>query len=112
MRSLKFVAAIGFLAAGFGICRANLGESEAQCITRYGGESDVQNGLGYHQVGDKTATFHAKFSGVALNIRVIFLNGLSCHEAIANADDSRGLTVDQMKALLDSQRAGQDWHKG
>jgi len=112
MVSLKFVAAIALLAAGFGVCRANLGETEAQCIARYGGESDVKDGLGYHQVGDKIATFHAKFSGVPINVRVIFLNGRSCHEAIASADDSQGLSIDQMKAILDSQRAGQDWHKG
>jgi hypothetical protein len=112
MRSLELMAAIGFLAASLSLCRANLGETEAQCIARYGSESDVQDGLGYHQVGDKTATFHAKFSGVMLNIRVIFLNGRDCHEAISNADDSQGLSVDQMKAVLDSNRAGQDWHKG
>src|ERR1700722_1906897 len=112
MQSLKFIAAIGFLAASLGLCRANLGETEAQCITRYGSESDAQDGLGYHQVGDRTATFHSKFSGVTLNIRIIFLNGYVCHEAISNIDDSRGLSMDQMKAILDSERAGQDWHKG
>ena len=112
MPSLKFVAAICFLAAGLGVCRANLGETEAQSITRYGSESDAQDGLGYHQVGDRTATFHARFSGVALNIRIIFLNGRDCHETISNVDDARGLTLDQMKAILDSEGAGQGWHKG
>jgi hypothetical protein len=112
MPPFKFVAAIGFFAAGLGVCHANLGETEAQCIARYGSESDVQDGLGYHQVGDKTATFHGKFSGFALNVRIIFLNGRACHEAISNADGSQALSMDQMKAILDSERAGQDWHKG
>ena len=111
MRSLKFVATFGFLAAALSVCHANLGETEAQCITRYGSESDAQDGLGYHQVGDRTATFHSKFSGVTLNIRIIFLNGRDCHEAISNADDSQALSLDQMKAVLDSERTGQDWHK-
>ncbi len=112
MPLFKFVAAIGFLAAGLGVCHANLGETEAQCIARYGSESDVQDGLGYHQVGDKIATFHGKFSGVALSGRIIFRNGRVCHEAISNADSSQALSLEQTKAILDSERAGQDWHKG
>jgi hypothetical protein len=109
--ALRFFAAAGLLALGLGVCRANLGETEAQSIARYGQESDAQDGLGYHQVGDRVATFHAKYSGVALVVRIIFLNGRDCHENISNADASRGLTVDMMKAILDSEGPGK-WHRG
>ena len=97
---------------GFGVCRANLGDTEAQCIARYGAESDVQDDVGYRQVGDKAAMFHAKMVNVVLDIKVVFLHGLSCHESFSNADSSRGLSEDQMKSLLDLQSAGLKWRKG
>jgi hypothetical protein len=112
MRSDTILAAACFLVLGLGVCRANLGDTEAQLIARYGDESDVQAPLGYHQVGDKIASFQGKFSGIALTIRVTFLNGRVCHESISNADESQGLTKDQMKAILDSESAGLKWHKG
>ncbi|HEX4141129.1 MAG TPA: hypothetical protein VHY09_12325 [Candidatus Methylacidiphilales bacterium] len=112
MPSLKIVAAVCFLVSGLGVCRANLGDTEAQCVARYGSESDVQDGLGYHQVGDKVASFHTKAWGAAVLIRITFLNGRVCHEMISNDDSSRGLTVDQMKAILNAEGAGMDWHKG
>jgi hypothetical protein len=112
MPSLKYLVAVGFLALGLGVCRANLGETEAQSIARYGQESDVQDGLGYHKVGDRLATFHARYSSVSLIVRIIFWSGADCHENISNADASHGLTVDMMKAILDSEGAGQKWHKG
>jgi hypothetical protein len=98
--------------SGVGICRANLGETETQCIARYGTESDVQTDIGYRQVGDKAASFNVKAAHGSLFVRVIFLNGLSCHESISNADTSIGLSEDQMKAILDSQNAGFKWEKG
>jgi len=98
--------------SGLGICRANLGETEAQCIARYGSESNVQNDIGYRQVGDKAVSFNAKTAQGPLCVKVIFLNGLSCHESISNADASIGLSEDQMKAILNSQSAGLKWEKG
>jgi len=109
--SAKIIPAVAWFLLGLGLCRANLGDSEAQCITRYGSESEVQEGLGYHQVGDKSAAFHVTFFKVALVVRVIFLNGRVCHESIANEDAARGLSEEQMKALLDADAAGLKWHR-
>jgi len=111
MKTSKPVAVALLLVSGMGVCRANLGETEAQCITRYGSESEIQTDVGYRQVGDKAASFHVKTASGSLDIRVIFLNGLSCHETISNTDASRGLSEDQMKAILDSQSAGFKWRK-
>jgi hypothetical protein len=100
-----------FFVSGMGVCRANLGETEAQCTARYGNESDVINDGGYRQVGDKAASFNIKTASGSLDIKVIFLNGLSCHESISNADYVRGLSEDQMRTILDSQSAGFKWRK-
>jgi hypothetical protein len=104
-----FVAA-GFLALALDVCRANLAETEAQSIARYGQEADSQDGLGYHKVGDRIATFHAHYNGVSLIVRIIFLHGADCHENISNMDTTHGLTVDMMKAILDSEGPGK-WHR-
>jgi len=111
MKPSTLLALVLFSISGMTLCRANLGESEAQCITRYGDESDVQTDLGYRQVGDKAATFTAKSPFGPLNVRVTFLNGMSCHESISNADSSNGLSEDQLKGILNSQSAGQKWDK-
>jgi hypothetical protein len=111
MKSLHFFVAAGLLLGGLGVCRANLGETEAQSIARYGQEVDAQDGLGYHKVGDRLATFHARYAGVSLIVRIIFWRGADCHENIANVDASRGLTVETMKAILDSESAGLKWHR-
>ena len=111
MKTSKFVAVALLFVSGMGVCRANLGETEAQCIARYGSESDIQTDIGYRQVGDKAASFCVKTASGSFDVRVIFLHGLSYHESISNADASRGLSEDQMKAILDSQSAGFKWHK-
>jgi hypothetical protein len=111
MKTSKFVAVALLFVSGIGVCRANLGETEAQCIARYGSESDIQNDIGYRQVGDKAASFYVKTASGSFDVRVTFLKGLSCHESISNADASRGLSEDQMKAILDSQSAGCKWRK-
>ena len=111
MKTSKFVAVSLLLVLGMGVCRANLGETEAQCIARYGSESDIRNDMGYRQVGDKAASFSVKTASGSLDVRVIFLNGLSCHESISNDDSSRGLSEAQLKAILDSQSAGFKWRK-
>jgi hypothetical protein len=108
----SFLLAALLLISASGLCRANLGDSEAQCIARYGPESDVRTDLGYRQVGNKSATFTFKNSVGSLFVKIIFLNGLSCHESICNSDASDGLTQDQMKAILDSQSSGMKWEKG
>jgi hypothetical protein len=105
----RLTAAAGLLLASLTLGHANLSETEAQSIARFGSESDVQNGLGYHKVGDKSAYFHPRIAGVALTLKIIFLNGRSCHEEIASADDSRGLTEDQMRAILNTEGS---WHRG
>jgi hypothetical protein len=112
MKTPSLLAAVLLFVSGAGVCRANLGETEAQCIARYGPESDIRTDLGYRQVGDKAASFTVKTPGVSLDIRVIFLNGLSCHESFSNSDSSHGLTSGQMKAILDAQNAGFKWDKG
>ncbi len=112
MKTLQLMAVVLLFVSDVGVCRANLGETEAQCIARYGDESDIQNDLGYRKVGDKAASFNLKTPNGSLVVRVIFLNGLSCHEEFSNADSSRGLSVDQMKALLDAQSAALKWRKG
>ncbi len=91
---------------------ANLGETEAQCVAKYGSESDVQDGLGYHVVGDRAVTFQVKTASGALNMRVIFLQGTVAHEEIASLDPAQPLSQRQMKALLDSDNAGLTWRKG
>jgi len=80
-------------------------------MARYGSESEIQTDVGYRQVGDKAASFSLKTASGSLDVRVTFLNGLSCHESISNADASRGLSEEQMKAILDSQSAGFQWRK-
>jgi hypothetical protein len=112
MKTSKFAAAALLLVSGFGVCRANLGESEAQCVARYGSESEIRNDLGFRQVGDKAASFNVKTPSGSLGVRVIFLNGLSCHESFGNADASLGLSQDQMTAILNAQAAGLQWRKG
>jgi hypothetical protein len=111
VKTSKFGAIALLFVSGIGLCRANLGETESQCAARYGNESAIQTDLGYRQVGDKAASFQVRTSTGSLDVRVIFLNGLSCHETISNTDSSRGLSEEQMKAILDSQSAGFQWRK-
>jgi hypothetical protein len=106
------LTAVLLFVSGIGVCRANIGDPEAGCIAKYGSESDVTNDVGYRQVGDKAATFNLKMPYGTLVIRVTFLRGLSCHESISNADASRGLSLEQLKEILNSQSAGFKWHKG
>jgi hypothetical protein len=94
-----------------GTCRANLGETESQCVARYGHETGVQTDVGYRQVGDKAVTFLLKMKTTSVDIKVIFLHGRSCHETFSNDDSSQGLSEDQMKSILDSQSAGLKWRK-
>jgi hypothetical protein len=93
-------------------CRANLGDTEAQCISRYGPEADTQDDVGYRQAGDKAVTFHPTMGKITYDVRVVFLHGQSCHETLSNSDSGAGLTEIQMKAILDSQSARLEWSKG
>ena len=94
-----------------GICRASLGDAEAQCVAKYGSEFDVKDGLGYDVVGDRAVTFHLKTAAGALNLRVVFLQGTVAHEEISSADSSQPLSEAQMKTLLDAESAGLKWRK-
>jgi hypothetical protein len=98
-------------ALGAGISQASLGETETQCMAKYGSESDVKDGLGYDAVGDREVTFHLKTTSGSLELRVIFLQGTVAHEQISSADPSRPLSEAQMKTLLDSESAGLKWRK-
>jgi hypothetical protein len=108
----KYTAAVLLFISSMGFCHANLGDTEAQCIARYGAELDVQTDVGYRQVGDKAASFNVKTASETLSIRVIFLHGSSCHESISNADTAQGLSQDRMKALLVAQGPALKWSKG
>lgn len=112
MKASHFTALALLFALGMRISRANLGDTEAQCVAKYGSESDVQDGLGYHAVGDRTATFHVKTASGSLNMRVVFLQGRVAHEEISSLDPSSPLSVGQMKAILDSESADSKWQKG
>ena len=112
MKAFNFVALILLWALGTGICRASLGETEAQCVAKYGSEFDVKDGgLGYNIVGDRAVTFSLKTAFGFLNLRVVFLQGTVAHEEISSADASHPLSEAQMKTLLDSESAGLKWRK-
>jgi len=107
------LAALALLSVfGMGISRASLGDTEAQCIAKYGSESDVTDDVGYRVVGDRAVTFYLKTASGSLNLRVVFLHGTVAHEEISNADPSHSLSEQQMKTLLDSESAGLKWRKG
>jgi len=110
------LAALALLSAllsvlGVGISRASLGETEAQCVAKYGSEFDVKDGLGYDVVGDRAVTYHLKTASGSLNLRVVFLQGTVAHEEISSADQSHLLSEGQMKTLLDTESAGLKWGK-
>ncbi len=96
---------------GVGISRASLGETEAQCVAKYGPEFDIKDGLGYDVVGERAVTYHVKTAAGPLTVRVIFLQGTVAHEAISSGDSSHPLSEAQMKALLDAEGADMKWHK-
>jgi len=111
MKAVNVAALALLLALGGGLSRASLGEAEAQCVTKYGSEFDVKDGLGYDVVGDRAVTFHLKTASGPLNLRVVFLQGTVAHEEISSADPSHPLSEGQLKALLDSESAGLTWQK-
>jgi hypothetical protein len=100
-----------FLAFSTAICRAALGETENQCLARYGPEFDVQDNLGFDVIGDRAASFHLKMPAGTFVINVTFLNGRAALEKITSADTSRDITEDQKKAILDSDSAGFMWNE-
>jgi hypothetical protein len=94
------------------ICRATLGETEAQCIAGYGPEFEVQDNLGFDVVGDRAASFHLKTQAGSFLINITFLNGFAALEKITGVDSSHDISEDQKKALLDSESAGLPWSEG
>ncbi len=111
MNSSKLVVAAACLVLGMAVCRAKLGETEAQCVARYGQEFDVQENLGFDVVGDKAASFNLKAAGGPLVMHVIFLNGVAAMEKITSADASRDFSDEQKQAILHSESAGFEWSK-
>ena len=95
--------------SGTTICRATLGETEAQCIAKYGPEFEVQDNLGFDVIGDKAASFNLKTTGGSFVLNVTFLNGIASLEKMTNVDTSRDISEDQKKAVLDSESAGFQW---
>jgi hypothetical protein len=111
MNTNKFLLVVLFLAFSTTVGRANLGETEAQCIARYGHEFDLQDNLGFDVVGDRAASFNLKTPKGSLLIKIIFLNGVASHESLSNADSARGLSEDEMKSILNLESAGLTWIK-
>jgi hypothetical protein len=96
---------------GVAVCRANLGETEAQCITKYGPEFEVQDRLGFDVIGDKAASFNLHTLKGSFVMKVIFLNGIDVFEKITNTDTSHDISEDEKQAILDSESAGLKWNK-
>jgi hypothetical protein len=111
MNSFKPVVTAACFIFGMTICRANLGETEAQCIARYGQEFDVQENLGFDVIGDKAASFNLKTADGPLVAHVIFWNGADVMEKITNADASRDISEEQKQAILNSQSTGLKWSR-
>jgi hypothetical protein len=112
MKPTRFAVAALLFLSGTIAGRANLGETEAQCIAHYGAEFDSRDSVGYNQVGDRLGFFHQKTPTGSFDVRIVFLNSASCHETYTNTDSAHGLTMDQMKAILDAQSVGLKWRKG
>ena len=111
MNTSRLVALVLIFISGMAICRASLGETEAQCIARYGQEFDVQDNLGFDVVGDKAASFNWKTPKGSFVINVTFLNEVDVLEKITNSDPSREITEDQKRAILNIENAGFQWRK-
>jgi hypothetical protein len=105
-----FLAAL-LLVAGREASRANIGETEVQCIARYGDESNVRDDLAFDVIGDKAASFQLKSPSFVLSLDVIFFNGVDAHETVRNADTSQALSEEQKNEVLDLERAGLKWER-
>ena len=110
-KAFNLAALVLFSILGVDNSRASLGDTEAQCMAKYGSESDVQDGLGYHVVGDRAVTFQAKTASGSVSMRVVFLQGTVAHEEISSGDPSHALSEPQMRALLDAEGEGAKWRK-
>jgi hypothetical protein len=109
MNPLRLAALALLFISGMANGWANLGETEAQCVARYGPETAEQDNLGFDVIGDKAATFNLKTAKASLVMNVIFLNGRDAHEKITKADTSQDISEDQKRAILDSESAGFTW---
>ena len=111
MNQYMLIAAASFFISSTAICRATLGETEAQCIAKYGSEFDAQDNLGFDVVGDKAASFHFKSPAGSFVLNVTFLNGTAALEKITSADPAHDLSEDQKQAILNSESTGLPWNK-
>ncbi len=109
MRTFQLTVLVLAFVSSLGICRGNLGDTEAQCLARYGQEFDLRDNLGFDVIGDKAVSFHVKTPKGSFLMKVIFLNGVACDEKLSNAAASGGLSEDQMKTILDLESAGLKW---
>jgi hypothetical protein len=92
------------------ISRAALGDTETQCLAKYGNEYEVRDTLPFDAVGDRAASFYFSKAGKPLVLKVIFLNGIAAHESVTSAA-SEGISLAQEQGILDSERAGLPWTK-
>jgi hypothetical protein len=97
------------LATSMARCQGKLGDSEAQCLARYGAEFDVQDNLGFDVVGDRAASFHLQMAAGSFVLNVTFLNGAAALEKFTSVDSSRDISEEQKKTILDSEGAGLAW---
>jgi hypothetical protein len=111
MNAKNWITLALLLAAGATSCQGKLGDSELQCIARYGPEFDVQDNLGFDVVGDRAASFHLQMPGGSYVLNVTFLNGTAALEKFTSADSSRDISEEQRKAILDSESAAQAWNE-
>ena len=112
MRTLSAPSLVAILLSwtlSIAACRADLGDTEAQCISKYGPEFDEQPNLGFDVVGDHAASFHVKTALGSFVLNVTFLNGAAGLEKITNIDPSRDISDAQKKALLNSESGGFKW---
>ena len=111
MKGFKLAVIATCFLSGMAVCRANLGETEAQCIARYGQEFDVQENLGFDVAGDKAASFNLKTAKGPLVMHVIFLNGVAGMEKITSADSSVDISDEQLQGILSAEGAGLKWSR-
>jgi hypothetical protein len=111
VNSSKLALLAVFSLAGMAMGRAHLGDTEAQCIGRYGAEFEIRDNLGFDAVGDKAASFHVKTPAGSFVMTIVFLNGVASDEKISNSNGASGLSDGQKQAFLDSESAGEAWRK-
>ena len=87
---------------------ARIGETEQQCIDRYGWEVSSYNApFIVHSLGDRKSTFQVKHGDAVFIIQVTFWKGVSSEEKFT-IKDSR-ISDSQVKMILDAEAANGTW---